>query len=346
MPNQKDIAKTLGITQATVSRALNGDKSISAQMRKKIRETAKKLGYQQNAYLTVLMSHIRTGRKLNSKGTIGLLIESPSQEEWYKSQTYRLFHKGVMQRADELGFRIESFFLQKAGMDAAKIDQILHARGIKGIILAPPYHGNRTLNMHWERYAAIGVGFGWETQDLNRVVFDQLNNFITSFNMLRTLGYKRIGTSLAEMFVDGTRRGTQSYTAYLDCQNRIPENERIPAFVVRPATSESEFRKWIQKWRPDALLTLVGDEKNWLDAMNIRVPQDMGFACISQPVDNRFARINERAEVVGAVALEQVAAQIARNEFGPPSCPKAIIIEGGWIKGRTVRNKIATPASG
>ena len=36
MPNQREIAKTLGITQAAVSLALRGDRSISADLRQKI----------------------------------------------------------------------------------------------------------------------------------------------------------------------------------------------------------------------------------------------------------------------------------------------------------------------
>ena len=351
MPNQKDIAKALGITQASVSMALRGDRSISAGMRKKVRNTAKSMGYHPNAYLTVLMSNIRTGRKLNDQGVIGLLIEARSQEDWYGVEAYRIFHQGVIQRGLELGFRIENFFLKKPGMSAAKIDRILHTRGIKGIILAPPYHGNRSLNLHWERYAAIGVGFGWEEQELNRVVYDNLQNYILAFNRLRQLGYRRIGTLLDDTFIHGTRHGIKSYTGYLECQNSIPEKDRIPVFAsnnpprgaVFSETGDriaaAAFSEWFLKWHPDAVLTLTGREKRWLDAMNLKIPRDAGLACLALPPDSDYAGIYEKGEVVGSTALELVAAQIARNEFGLPLHSKTTMIEGRWINGNTLRKK-------
>lgn len=351
MPNQKDIAKALGITQSAVSLALRGDRSISAEMRQKVCRTAKRMGYHSNAYLTVLMSHIRTGKKLSGKGVIGLLVEADSQESWYKVESYRGFHQGVLQRGRELGFRVESFFLQQPGMSASKIDQILHTRNIKGIILAPPYHGNRSLDLHWERYAAIGVGFGWEAQELTRVVYDSQQNFITAFNALWQMGYRRIGTVLGKGLVYGTRHGIKSYTGYLECQNSIPEEARIPIFTSNDLPGEKEsseesetarFREWFLKWHPDALLTLVGSEKQWLDAMKLKVPKDVGLACLAQPSDTSYARIDEKGEVVGSTALELVAAQIARNEFGPPSHPKVMMIEGRWKNGATLRNKNQT----
>jgi len=52
------------------------------------------------------------------------------------------------------------------------------------------------LNLNWNRYAAVGVGFGWEQQERDRVVYDNLQNYITAFHELIRLGYRRIGTVL------------------------------------------------------------------------------------------------------------------------------------------------------
>ncbi len=352
MPNQREIAKALSITQASVSMALRGDPTISALLRRKVRDTAARMGYFPNAYVNVLMSHIRSGKKLSDKGVIGLLVEARSQKDWYEVESYRVFHQGAIQRGVELGFHVESFFLREPGMSASRVDKILHARGIAGIILAPPYHGNRSLDLHWDRYAAVGVGFGWEKQELNRVVYDNLQNFITAFNELSRMGYKRIGTVLGETFTYGNRYGTKWYTGYLECQNNLPAKNRIPIFAGDNQPGENripvfagagakiplaQFRKWFLKWRPDVLLTLVGKEKGWLESMNLKVPRDVGLACLSQPSEKDYARIDEKGDIVGATALELVAAQIARNEYGPPAHPKVTMIEGRWVDGMTLR---------
>lgn len=280
MPTQKEIARILDLSQTAVSMALRGDLRISPQVRKQVRETAERIGYRPNAYVTALMSHIRAGRKPSEKGAIGLLIEALSEQSWYEIESYRIFHQGVLRRGKELGFHIESFFLQKPGMTAERVDQILHSRGITGVILAPPYRSNRTLHMHWDRYAAIGVGFGWEQQELNRVAYDSQQNYVTAFNKLRTLGYKRIGTVLGKTVAEGNRHGIKWYTGYLECQNSLPEAEKIPMLIsdnpppgaqIIEAYDQAMAHRllaWIKKWNPDALITMIGSERKWLNTLN------------------------------------------------------------------------------
>ena len=340
MPNQREIATLLGITQATVSMALRGDRAISPEMRQRVLEAAEQLGYHPNAYVNVLMSHVRSGKKLKDEGVIAMLVDAPSQKEWHEVDSYRVFHQGVLRRSIELGFQVECFFLREPNMNIAKLECILHTRNIQGIILAPPYRGNRSLDLHWERYAAVGVGFGWEPQELDRVAYDNQQNFITAFQELLRLGYRRIGTVLDERFTTGNRCGIKWFTGYLECQNQLSREYRIPAFADTPTDiTLPRFQKWYEKWRPDVLLTLTGRERKWLDAMQLRVPEDVGLACLAQQAQPDYARIDENGEEVGATASELVASKIARNEYGPPSRPKIIMIEGRWVDGVTVCKK-------
>lgn len=354
MATQADIARALNIAQATVSKALHGDRTISAALRKQVLDTAKKIGYNPNNYLSVLMSNIRAGKKLIHHETFGLLVDARSLEEWYVVESLRLFHEGMLQRAHELGVHIESFFLKQPGVSATKIDHILQARGISGIILAPPYRGNRALDMHWEKYAAIGIGFGWEEQELNRVAYDNSKAFIIAFQELRRQGYRRIGTVFDKIFVEGNRRGIKWYPAYLDCQDSISKSERIPLLAdqrQQPGETFSpeqfhrvrdNFKKWILKWKPDAILTMAGDEKQWIEDLGFQIPQDIGLACLSCSVGSGLAGVNQNSEIVGATAIELIASQIARNEFGPPLYPKVTLIPGQWQNGSTVLNKRLT----
>lgn len=320
--------------------ALRGDRTISPEMRQRVMEAAEQVGYHSNAYVNVLMTHIRSGKRLTDQGVIAMLVNAASLKEWHDVDSYRVFHEGVMRRSVELGFHVESFFLRDPNTSIATIERILQARGIQGIILAPPYQGNRILDLHWERYAAVGVGFGWEEQELDRVAFDNLQNFITAFQELLLLGYRRIGTVVDRKFTRGNRCGIKWFTGYLECQHKLAREYRIPMFAETTAKDGQErFRKWYEKWRPDALLTQTGREREWLDAMNVRVPDDVGLACLAQPSHPHYARIDEDGEEVGATALELVVSKIARNEFGPPIRPKITMIEGRWVDGVTVRKQ-------
>lgn len=347
MATQREIAQTLGITQAAVSMALRGDRSISPEMRKQVLEAAQKAGYSINKHVSALMSNVRTGKKLTDKGVVGILIDA-LQKPWLQLEFFRQFHSGVVQRAQDLGFRVESFFLKESNLRDARIDQILYARGVDGIILAPPGHAKNPPNLQWDRYAVVDAAVGWEDKEFNRVCCDQFQNYTTVFHELLRLGYKRIGTALDSAFVQGTRQKTQWHTGYLACQHDLPEGNRIPVFACnKPPPGNlfsqktdrkllSEFSAWFQQWTPDAIITLDGDEKRWVEAMTLNVPGDVGIACLAQLADDSFAGIDEKTEFLGAAALEQVAAQIARNEFGHPSYPRVTMIAGQWRNGITV----------
>ena len=54
----KDVAEKLGISINTVSRALNDKSGMSDELKHKIKETAKELGYVHN----MSASYLRTGR--------------------------------------------------------------------------------------------------------------------------------------------------------------------------------------------------------------------------------------------------------------------------------------------
>jgi len=354
MPCQKKIALALGISQSAVSKALRGHRSISTDMRKKIHATAEHMGYHLNGHVSNLMSNIRTGKKLTDKGELGLLINAPSSEIWLEVETFRIFHAGVLQRGRELGFHIEPFFLQNPAMRISRIDQILQTRSIDGIILAPPGRDSNLPDLRWEHYAAINASVGWEENNFNQLCCNQFQNYMTAFNELLSLGYKRIGTVLGSVFIQGTRQKTRWHMGYLVCQNDIPKKNRIPVLACKNPPVQAgfdetedkilyaEFRKWVLQWRPDVILTLVGYEKRWLEAMGLKIPQDIGVACLAQHADNRFAGIDEKPEILGATAVELVAAQIARNEFGLPAYPKMTLIAGQWKDGSTVQNRNRT----
>lgn len=209
MANQRQIAAAAGVSQTTVSRVLEGSRLISSDIRKRVLRVAKQMGYQPNMYANRLVSHIRSGKKLADKDVIAVLVESSSLKKWQEIVTYKMFYQGLCQRTQELGLKIECFLLKQPGMSTARVDHILYTRGIRGVIMAPPYIGNRSTRINWNRYASIGVGFGREEQDLNRVVFDHLSNYILAYNKLRNMGYRRIGTVLTKRIVHGNHHISQ-----------------------------------------------------------------------------------------------------------------------------------------
>ena len=97
------IAAELGISQATVSRALNGNKRISQAMRKQVQETAQRLGYVANATARTLVKGrsnlvgILTGG-LQVEGTANLLISLDIQLRKHGLLPYLLYTRSETDR--------------------------------------------------------------------------------------------------------------------------------------------------------------------------------------------------------------------------------------------------------
>jgi LacI family transcriptional regulator len=336
--NQREIARVLNVNQATVSLALRGDRSISAFVRERVRETAERLGYRPSPAVAMLMSRIRAGRKPGECGVLALVIDAKSRADWYRVRPYRIFHEGLTRRASELGFRVEPFFLRAPGLNGRALDRILQARGIAGVIFAPPYRGQRAVALEWEKYVCVGCGRAREPRLLDRVANDHAQNVVTAFRELEALGYRRIGMSLPAAVADVPE--LKWMAGYLEVANRFSRLRRIPLFTGGlPHATLAEFRAWLRRWEPDALVTLAGRELRWLEALRLRVPGDIGVACLARRTGTNLAGIDEENDVIGATAVEWVAARLVRNEYGVSPHPKLILIEGRWMKGPTLADK-------
>ncbi len=334
MPNQRVIAATLGINQATVSRALRGDPTISERVREQVRAEAERLEYRPNAYVSSLMAHIRSGKPPRDMGCVALLVDAKSRQDWLGRRhiTYTKQYEGIVQQADRLGFHTECFFLKAPGFNAAKIGRILTARGITGLILEVPYQDADLKGLNWDHFAMGTIGYTWPTPQVDRVASHHLQSVDLAFSELWKRGYRRIGMSLSHAAVAG---GQRTYLAgFWPWYYRIPKEDRIPLFVGIPEdTPLPKFRQWMEKWRPEVLVTLIANEREWLDQLGLGVPRDIGLVCLNRLPGSPYSGIEENHAVIGAATLEIVAAQILHNQCGLPAHPRLILIDGIWGEG-------------
>jgi LacI family transcriptional regulator len=121
----KDIAKTTGVSYATVSRALNGRSGVKENTRKLILEEAKKMGYQPNA--------IARGLVLKYTHTLALVIPDIT------NPFFPEIARGVEDAASLLGY---SIFLCNTNWDVEKEKQylkMLQEKRVDGVILHPAF---------------------------------------------------------------------------------------------------------------------------------------------------------------------------------------------------------------
>lgn len=341
MPNQRAIAKAAGVNQATVSLALRNSPSIPDATRERIRKVAEELGYQPHSYVSTLMSHIRSGRVPRDKGCIAILRSEKEPEGAafnISNNTYTLQLKGMIERAEKIGFTTELFYMDPEKMSFKRLNGILQARGIAGLIVMMTSGWDLTNleQLSLNDFSLSTISYHLPDKRIDRVATHHRHNVHMAYRCVRERGYQRVGFCLPEEAVEGVDLNWKA--GFLLEYDRDDESTRIPLFVGKPGRTPIEtFKKWLRKWKPDVIMSLVGHEKIWLDELKMRVPEKIGIVCLNRLPGASFSGIEENHEVIGSTALDLVANQIMLNERGYRRHPKLILIDGEWVEGNTLR---------
>jgi LacI family transcriptional regulator len=283
------------------------------------------------------MEHIRSGKQLHDQGTIAILVDAESEADWIcHDETYKMHFEGFMRRAEHRGFRTECFFLQEKGLSDEIIDRILYSRGISGVILAAPDRlRKKSFSFKWERYAIATISYEWNFLSIDRVSSDLRYNTFLAFNKLIERGYEHIGLALPPSALN--KLDSNWLASYLSCQYYLFQSRRLPIFVGSPSTcSVSTFRSWYNRWKPDALLCLLGEELEWMEQIGLSPLEDMALVCLNRPLNSKFSGVEENSILVGELASDIVVNHIIHNERGLSDHPQMILVRGTWVEGETL----------
>lgn len=338
-PNQRSLAALAGVSQTTISLALRGDPSIPPATCQRIRRIAEENGYRENPGVASLMAQIRRNRSTGPTGCIALIVDAKNEAGWLDQEFVWRQRDGMIARAAGLGYRTEAFFLRAKGMTVPRLDRILHARGIRGLVLAGPKRAQIDLSaMRWQDYACATISYTWDSPPMDRVSSHHRHNMDTVLRQLEMRGYRRIGLSLQPHEIDAVDQNWLS--GFLVMNRHMPARRRIPLLAAShsDAASFKTFSSWFSKYKPDALVSLTGWEETWLRRMGLRTPADAGHVCLNRTGKTAIAGIEEDHAMIGSTTIELLVAQIHRNEYGLPLRPRLTLINGEWHEGTTLRS--------
>ncbi len=335
--SMKEIALATGVTPATVSLALRNHPRISEATRTRIQEAALRLGYQPNPLISALMAQ-RSGRRANSyKATLVYLCLGKKKSDAIRGINAE-YWSGALQRAQQLGFKMDTVFGNKEDWDPSRMEQVLHTRNISGLILGPVHSSVRDgfpLQLSWDRFSLITVGYSVTTPIIHRAAANINHVVCLALNRLREKGNRRIGMM---QWTRSNERVENQYTgSYLGWQQIVPRAERVPLLYFRGMCTKAAFAKWIDNARPDAIVCTNSELlMEWLKELNIFIPQDMGFACLNwTPKCGSISGVHQNGAIIGAEAVNMLARQLYHNEIGPPEAALTVLVKGSWIEGVT-----------
>jgi LacI family transcriptional regulator len=338
----RELARLSGVSSATVSLALRNHPRISKATKSRIVRLAKKHGYVVDGRLSELMGAIRIhgGEKL--EGCLGLISLYPEACPWEdptRSYLQRI-QQAQMQRALELGYRIEPFWVREPGLRPERLAAIIEARGINGLLSLGALELEDEIPAPLQKFTIVTSGTSIRTR-VHRVVSHFSQNANLLLTTLKERGYRRPGAIL-QQFQDG-RNLHQVAGIYLYFSQYVFGDLDLPIFYATDAPEVAAFDRWFRRYKPDVIV--YGEYRRYgpvvekyLKDRRLRVPHDVGLALIesSNHPDN-MSGVRSNLEQCGKCTVELLVSVLQQGQYGPPVSPTVISVEGDWVEGKTIR---------
>lgn len=332
----RELAKVAGVSLNAVSLALQNRPGISTEVRERIQELAVRTGYRPDPVISSLMTRLRVARKNRSLETIAFLSFDKSRKDWAQNTHYYL--EGAVRRADELGYRVDVFVPAEEKLTQSRMARILVARGIHGIILPSLPHAMGRVSFDWSRFAIARLGYSVVKPEAHRVAHNHHAGMVLALRELKRRGYRR--PAFFTLAKQDQRVAHHWLSAYLMYYHVVFRKAPIPP-MFQQAWSNEELSSWLQANKPDVIVSNMTHALKMLGELSLSVPGDIGFVNLDlHPHHQRegMSGIDQNPFEIGAAAVDVVAAQLTRNEFGLSRNPRTIHLEGTWIPGETVRS--------
>lgn len=335
-PSIRDIARVAKVHFTTVGLALHNDPRIPASTCNRLRLLAEKMGYRTNPLLTAHMKGVRSGRLRRPYLPLAFCYNWQGHPDGWREGPAGLYFEGARQRAESFGYTLEPFNLSKPGFTHQRWSNILLTRGIHGIVLTGFQRVIDHIALEWNQFSTVRIDPNPRNPRCDTVCNHQAQMVRVSFRQAHQRGYRRIGL-VVQREVD-ERLGDTFLSGYLVEQSFIPATRRLQP--LRPADLNfEEFRSWLQREKPDAIICLGGFiVLPWLARMNLPVPEKMGFIDLNQMDDTgAIAGMRKNFPLIGSAAVDQVVGMLERNLRGIPELPKLTLVSGKWIDGKSLR---------
>lgn len=337
-PSLGRIAEQAGVSRAAVSMALRNHPRIPSSTRERIQGIAKEMGWKPNPLLAEAMSAIRAGQPPTDRVTLAWITTGAQRDDWKSSYFDVRCHAGAVERAENAGYRLETFWLGDANNNPDRMGNILYNRGINGILVAPLREpGN--LPLPWERFAAATIAHTLISPRLHSANDNHVAAVRVCVARMHARNRRRIGLALSAKL---DHRVADLWSAgYL--LETFEEGLADPKLLHRPEdrVDEVNFIRWVKKAKPDAIIGTHHKIPEWLEKAGYKVPKDIAYAGVDlRSNDGKVAGIFQDARAIGAGAIDMIAGQLLRHERGIPDKPKTSIIDGHWIDGATLPEKI------
>ena len=328
-----DISKACGVSRATVSKALNGASDVSQETARRIRETAKAMGYLPNAAARSL--------KLRRSYNIGVLF-SDKTGGGISHEYFSMILESVKAQAESQGYDITFISKNLGGMH---MDYYEHAkyRSCDGVVIASAdFQDPDIIRLATSEIPTVTLDYSFDSR--SSVLSDNVKGMESLVRYVYSMGHRRIALIHGEMTSVTQKRLASFKKTCAELGLQIPTEYIRMAVYHDPRSSGLQTRELLKLpeqptciFYPDDLSFLGGMSE--LEKHGISIPDGMSVVGydgipLSQVLRPRLTTYQQGAESMGKEAAKMLIDEI---EHPDTWLPQQITVEGELLEGSTVK---------
>lgn len=333
----KDIARRTRLSLSAVSLALRKPGALPATTVARVQRAAAALAYVPDPALSALSAYRSRQRVRRNFSVIALVSDWQGRNDWLRRPAAQTLWSGAAARATALGYTLQHLWAREGGVTPARFSQMLQARGIRGLILAPFEQPEARFELAWENFAVVTIERPARYTRFHHVVPNYYADMLLAWSQLRQRGYRRIGLALdVELAVRSAHQWEASHRYQ---QSVAPRGTvAVPTLVNRPHDASDRTVAWVRRHRPDAIVSRSEAVLPALLAAGLRVPADVGYVSLNVLDDAPgVSGILQPRAVMGAAAVDALNSLLLVSQRGPGAHAIGTHVDGEWHEGRTLR---------
>ena len=338
MVSMKDIAKKCGVSVATVSKALNGQKDIGEETRRRICAAAEEMGYMANSVARAL----KTNRSFN----LGVLVVD-ERRSGLGHEYFSTILEGFKAEAEIHGYDI-TFINSHVGNQPTSYVKHCRYRGLDGVVIAcVNFNDPRILELAASDIPLVTIDHIFEGH--TAILSDNSDGVEALVRYAYSKGHRNIAflhgedSAVTRRRLEGFRRACQ------DLGLTIPENWILPCIYHDPDLCEQQTRKLLQQEElPSCILfpddfSFIGGH-NALLAAGYTIPRlttfgksisAIGYDGINLARMMQLTTYTQNAYLIGKTAAIRLIHSIEHPE---EAAVEQVIISGELLEGTSVQD--------
>lgn len=317
-PSIEDVASRAGVSRQTVSRVINGQRSVAAGTHKRVLDAIRELGYRRNA----LASGLRSGRSQ----VLGLLI-SNILNPLFVGQV-----RGIQDVADAADYQV---ILGNTDEDVGKEERLLRMlreKQIDGALVIPCGQGSREALSQLVEEAIPVVLLNRSLPGFDSVTFDTFNYTQLAIQHLIDQGHQRIGILTATRPDVATQQPLERIRAYRETLKRNNLLDDPMLVATAGPDEQAGYDSTLRLLRLPQPPTAIFATRSWLTLgavlaikdLSLRMPDDVALVGChegrwSRVTDPPLTMVQTDPYALGHAAAELLLRRIRGDHKGVPT---------------------------